>query len=198
MHFYINGEQVDVTLENEKTVGDVLKSFEQTCEQNSLTTIAIKLNGSTVPARQFDEASLQPLKEDTKLELTVISAQDVFDSLSSLITPFTDIKTDVENIPILLQSGKDSEVHKTITELADLIDQLCRSVTFSALFPEKLAIIKIGEKTTADFFADFSQILGDFKNALESKDTVTIGDLAEYEIGPRLSEIAETLKELHV
>ena len=31
MEFYVNNEKIDVQLENEKTVGDVLKSFELTC-----------------------------------------------------------------------------------------------------------------------------------------------------------------------
>lgn len=198
MNFYINGEQIDVTLENEKTVGDVLQSFEQTCEQNNAATIAIKVNEKTIGADDFDVTTLLPLKNDTKIEVTVITEQDVKDSLLSLQNPFIDIQKDIENIPVQLQSGKDAEAHKTITFLADLIDQLCHSVTFSALFPEKLAIIKIGDKSTGDFFADFSQVLGDFKSALESKDTVTIGDLAEYEICPRIASIAEALKEIHV
>ena len=44
MEFYINGELIDVTLENEKNISDVLKSFEITCEQNKLATIAISLS----------------------------------------------------------------------------------------------------------------------------------------------------------
>ena len=28
MDFYVNGEKIDVKLEDEKTIGDVLKSFE--------------------------------------------------------------------------------------------------------------------------------------------------------------------------
>ena len=35
MDFYVNGDKIDVQLEDEKTVGDVLKSFEITCEQNN-------------------------------------------------------------------------------------------------------------------------------------------------------------------
>ena len=32
MNFYVNGNKLDITLENEKTVGDVLKGFEEEAE----------------------------------------------------------------------------------------------------------------------------------------------------------------------
>ena len=53
-----------------------------------------------------------------------------------------------------------------------------------------------GNKTVGDFFQDFMPILSDFEQAVESGDTVLIGDLAEYEISPRLSAIAKTLNTL--
>ena len=33
IEFYINGQQVEVQIEDEQTVGDVLTSFEKTCER---------------------------------------------------------------------------------------------------------------------------------------------------------------------
>ena len=193
MDFYINGKLIDVTLEDEKTVGDVLLSFAKTCEENRAATVAINLDGKNIPAENFDEIAVQPLKPDTRLELTVISEYDVIESLSSLKKPFTDMQKDIMEIPLLLQKGEDPEAHKIITALADLIDQFCHAASFSALFPERFNVFKIGTKTLQDFFEDFSKILGDFKNALEAKDTVTIGDIAEYEICPRIADMAEAL-----
>ena len=40
------------------------------------------------------------------------------------------------------------------------------------------------------FLSSFSQILVDFEKALIDNDIVLIGDLAEYEIAPRLQSIA--------
>ena len=39
--FYINGDPVEVQLEGEETIGDVLKSFEITCEENAAAVIGI-------------------------------------------------------------------------------------------------------------------------------------------------------------
>ena len=57
MEFYVNNEKIDVQLENEKTVGDVLKSFELTCEQNNAAVIGININNKTITADIFDEES---------------------------------------------------------------------------------------------------------------------------------------------
>ena len=43
--FYINGDKIEVQLENEKTVGDVLHSFELTCEENNAAVIGITVDG---------------------------------------------------------------------------------------------------------------------------------------------------------
>lgn len=62
MEFYMNDEKIDVTLENEKTVGDVLKSFEITCEENNAAVIGIKINKENITADIFDEVSKKNLQ----------------------------------------------------------------------------------------------------------------------------------------
>ena len=47
-----------------------------------------------------------------------------------------------------------------------------------------------------DFFKEFSPVLLDYEQALQSNDTVLIGDLSEYEICPRLQAISEALKNI--
>ena len=46
------------------------------------------------------------------------------------------------------------------------------------------------------FFEEFSPILKDFEGAMESKDSVTVGDLSEYEISPRLKNVIQALQSL--
>ena len=83
-----------------------------------------------------------------------------------------------------------------ISALAAFLDKFCYTVTVSSLFPEKFASMKINGASIKEFFSDFSQILNDFKQAIEDKDTILMGDLAEYEISPRLSSISNAIKEI--
>ena len=86
IEFYINGQQVEVQLEDEQTIGDVLKSFEKTCEENEAAVIGIVVDGKQITADLFDEEAAKPLKADTKFEFSVVTEQSIKDSFAE----FTD------------------------------------------------------------------------------------------------------------
>lgn len=196
MEFYVNNEKLDIILENEKTVGDVLKSFEEECAKNNATTINIVLNGKNIGAEEFDSIFDEPLKEDTKLELIIVTQSEIKNSFQSQKEECNALSEQLQNLSVQLQSGKDKEATTLISKLADFIEKFCHSATLSALFPEFYSKLSIDGKSVNDFFQDFSQILNDFEQAIASKDTVLMGDLAEYEISPRLQSIAKTIEEL--
>jgi hypothetical protein len=191
MEFYVNNNKVDITLENEKTVGDILRGFETEFSKNDATTIAIVLNGHHVSAAEFDTFSAEPLTPDTKLELTIVTLDDIKNELSAESKAARILSQKLAQLPVQLQAGKDKEANMLIKDVADLIDQFCHTASLTALFPQVYTALIINEKNVADFFTDFAPILSDFEHALEAKDTVLIGDLAEYEISPRLQALAD-------
>lgn len=195
MELFVNGEKIDITLEDEKTVGEVLKSFEKEAEKSDATTIGIFLNGKKVLADDFDEASKTPLEENTKIELTVLSKQDVIDSLEKSKDKFSSLAQKLPEVPVALQVGKDKEANTVIAELAEAIDDFCHTAALSALFPEVYSSIVIDGKSVTEFFEEFAPIAADFEQSLETKDTVTSGDLCEYEIAPRLELIAKAIED---
>lgn len=196
MEFYVNGEKIDITLENEKTVGDILKSFEEEFAKNNATTVNIILNGKNIDAAHFDEETKKPVREIEKMELSVISQDEIQNSFEEEAKECSVLAEKLLAVPEKLQAGKDKEAGEMIALLADFIAKFCRTASLSSLFPEKYKNIEIDGKSIKDFFEDFNQILSDFEQAISSKDTVLIGDLAEYEISPRLTAIADSIKEL--
>ena len=195
MELFVNGEKIDITLEDEKTVGEVLKSFEKEAEKSDATTIGIFLNGKKVLADDFDEASKTPLEENTKIELTVLSKQDVIDSLEKSKDKFSSLAQKLPEVPVALQGGKDKEANTVIAELAEAIDDFCHTAALSALFPEVYSSIVIDGESVTEFFEEFAPIAADFEQSLETKDSVTSGDLCEYEIAPRLELIAKAIED---
>ena len=193
MELYVNGEKLDVTLENEKTVGEVLRSFEITCEENHMATIGIVLNGTQISADDFDRAAAELLTDSTKIELTVETEQEIKDAFITLGQKFRSLAAAMEEIPSKLQTNKADDSKSSITSLADTVDDFCHTATMSALFPETYGNLKINGNPLHEFFADFAQILADFQKAFVEKDIVSIGDIAEYEICPRLSAIADAI-----
>ncbi len=194
--FYINGQQVEVQIEDEQTIGDVLKSFEATCEENKAAVIGISVDGKQITAEIFDEEAAKPLGKDTKFEFSLVSENDIKASFAKLAELFSELAAQMESVPVALQSGKNLEVSESIKKLADSIEQFCHIATLASLFPETFTNISMNGINFKDFFADFSPILKDFEDALQNNDTVMLGDLSEYEICPRLKEISKALKEM--
>jgi len=194
--FYINGQKVDVQLEDEQTIGDVLKSFEKTCEDNQAAVIGISVDGKQITADLFDSEASKPLGKDTKFEFSIVTVNDIKASFAKLSELFDQLASQMEEVPVALQSGKNKEVSNSIAKLADSIDQFCHIATLASLFPETFTSSQLKGINIKDFFADFSPILKDFEDALQNNDTVMLGDLSEYEICPRLKEISKALKEM--
>ncbi len=195
MEFYLNDEKIDVTLEGEKTVGDVLKSFEITCEQNNAAVIGIQVNGKQITADLFDEEAKKELKDDTKFNFNVVTQQSIKESFKELSFLFKELALKLSEVPVALQSGRDKEAHTSIKNLADSIEEFCHIAALASLFQEYTSITIDGNPFN-EFFADFSPVLNDFEQALKTNDTVSIGDLAEYEICPRLNAISKSLENL--
>ncbi|MBQ2528674.1 MAG: hypothetical protein II584_05010 [Treponema sp.] len=193
MKLKVNDSPVDITLENEKTVGDFLKSFEEAIEKEDATTTGIVLNGKSVSAEDIDDIQKEPLEDDTSIELTVISKAQILDSFGDSARTLTALNENMGEISVLIQSGKDGEAFAIINTLADEMAKFVRVARLSVLFPDLYEKITMDGKDLSDFFEDFYGILKDFEQALSEKDTVTVGDLAEYEISPRLQQIIDSL-----
>lgn len=196
VELYINGQLVDVKIEDEETIGDVLQSFEMTCEQNDAAVIGITVDGKQITAEIFDQEAEKELGENTKFEFAVVTKNDIKASFKKLAELFNELSLQMEQVPVELQNGKNKEVSLSIKQLADNIDQFCHVATLATLFPETFKTPEIGGMTFDDFFKDFAPILKDFEDALQNNDSVMIGDLSEYEICPRLQSISETLKNM--
>jgi len=194
--FYINGQKVDVQLEDEQTIGDVLKSFEKTCEENKAAVIGITVDEKQITADIFDEEASKPLGKDTKFEFSIVTENDIKASFAKLSELFNELALQMEEVPVALQSGKNLEVSESIKKLADSIDQFCHIATLASLFPETFSSESLNGINFKDFFAEFSPILKDFEDALQNNDTVMLGDLSEYEICPRLKDISKALQNM--
>ena len=193
IEFYINGQQVEVQIEDEQTTGDVLRSFEATCEENEAAVIGISVDGKKITADIFDEEAQKPLGANTKFEFSIITKNEIKASFEKLSELFSELAAQMEGVPVALQSGKNLEVSDSIKKLADSIEQFCHIATLASLFPESFKDISLNGMNFKEFFADFSPILKDFEDALQNNDTVMLGDLSEYEICPRLKEISKAL-----
>lgn len=195
IEFYINGQKVDVQIEDEQTIGDVLKSFQQTCEENEAAVIGITVNNTQITAETFDTEAAKTIGANDKFEFSIVTKNDIKASFYKLAELFEQLAAEMEQVPVSLQNGKNIEVSNSIKNLADSIDQFCHVATLASLFPETFNASTISFNFN-DFMTEFSPILKDFEEALQNNDSVMLGDLSEYEICPRLHSMSEALKKI--
>lgn len=195
MEIHINGEKIDARIEDEKTVGDILKAFEIDCQKQDAAVVGILIDGKKITAENFDEEAKHELSGNEKFEFDVVTKNSLKEEFKGLSIVFRELSKKMENVPLALQTGKDNEANGDIKILANAVENFCHTATFASLF-EEFSLIRVEEKPLSEFFADFSPILEDFEEALKTGDTVGIGDLAEYEICPRLKSLADALEEI--
>ncbi|MBR5097061.1 MAG: hypothetical protein IK094_08165, partial [Treponema sp.] len=120
MELYLNDQKLDITLEDEKTVGDVLRSFEQTASQNKCATIGIKVDGKEIKAEDFDKAADMPIDSAKRIDLAVVSEDAVADAFKNASANIKDTVELLTQIPAQLQHGGDSKAKASIARLADV------------------------------------------------------------------------------
>lgn len=195
MKIFINDEELDFTLENEKTCGDILNQLEIEFEKNNGTIFSIKINDKEIGAEEIEKISAKPIEEIENINIVSIFASDIIQSFKSLCPKIEEINKDFEDLPIYLQGTNQGKIPGILTKFADIFDNLCHVISLTPLFPETFNNIKIDDKNFSDFIKEFSPFLVDFENAIKENDTVTIGDIAEYEIKPRFESLINVIKE---
>lgn len=93
----------------------------------------------------------------------------------------------MENLPLDLQTGKDRQAMETLQWFTVIMGKLFR------LLP-MLNFLDIKTDSFKPFLEEIGSILQELLKAYENKDTVLVGDLAEYEIVPRLGSLQEALE----
>jgi hypothetical protein len=101
----------------------------------------------------------------------------------SLEAQVVDVNERLETLPLDMQTGKDKQAAETID-------------AFSTLAEKMFGLIRLVPQTSCGdaVLDEFNAALKEFLAAYENKDMVLIGDLAEYELAPRLSSIYNDIK----
>jgi hypothetical protein len=98
----------------------------------------------------------------------------------------------LEELPLDIQTGKDGRAAETVTLFSNAAEKLFR---LHFIFQSRGKFIDTVDSVPVnDFFEDFNTALKELLAAFTGKDSVLVGDLAEYELAPRLRAFYAALK----
>ncbi|MDR2374861.1 MAG: hypothetical protein LBD96_00310 [Treponema sp.] len=272
MNITIDGKLADITLEQEKTIGDVLSALENWLRGSGYRLSGIRVNGETVGEATLDhffnrdistvqtldlqtsswaehaiqsivslygmlerlEKSAYTEREALRAEWTALPgarflraelpelgamAEQSFagegaapgelrsileERLRELENPRGELAASesliealagrLEELPLDIQTGKDRRAAETMSLFSTIAEKLVRLfnlLKIEGLFPENITIEGV---PVVDYIGKFDSILKDLIRAYEERDTVLVGDLAEYELAPRLLQFYTAIK----
>jgi len=108
---------------------------------------------------------------------------DEIDRASAIVA---EVCARLEELPLDIQTGKDARAAETVSIFSGVAEKVFRiyGILESSGFP--VGEIKVGDSPVTDYMAEFHAALRELLGAYEQQDSVLVGDLAEYEMAPRL------------
>ena len=137
--------------------------------------------GKTFSGEGSGPAVLRTVVEERMRELREPDAE--MDRISGLVA---DVCARLEELPLDVQTGKDARAAETVSLFSGIAEKVLRiyGILGRDGFHDEAA--KVGELPMSDYVAEFHSALSELLNAYEQNDSVLVGDIAEYEISPRL------------
>jgi len=125
--------------------------------------------------------ALRPVIEERLRELK--EPMKEMDGVSAIVA---DICARLEEFPLDIQTGKDARAAETISVFSGVAEKVFRiyGILSGSGFP--VGEIKVGDSPITDYMTEFHASLMELLGAYERSDTVLVGDIAEYEMAPRL------------
>ena len=179
----INGEELSYTLENEKTLGEVLGGIEEACCREHETIVQVTVDGKELASQELDLLFTQPVDTDITIELSTFSGAEIRNYMKGLTQDLSKYADDFEQIPVYMQTGKDVQALNLLGTFSEKLNELYRSLLLSDI--TQLPIdIQIEEKSIHEYQKEITALLHDIVSSIEEKDIIQVGDLAEYELAP--------------
>ena len=179
----INGEELLYTLENEKTLGEVLGSIEDACSKEHQTIVQVAVDGKALVSKELDVLFKQPVDTDITIELSTFSGAEIRNYMKSLTQELSEYADAFEQIPVYMQTGKDAQALNLLGTFSEKLNELYRSLLLSDI-TELPVDIQIEGKSFHEYQKEITGLLQDIVASIEEKDIIQVGDLAEYELAP--------------
>ncbi|MDR0709462.1 MAG: hypothetical protein LBF77_05295, partial [Spirochaetaceae bacterium] len=93
------------------------------------------------------------------------------------------------DLPLDIQTGKDRRAAETVQLFSTAAGKLLRLLGLLKLEGHSPEILTVDGVPIFEYIGEFESTLKELATAYEAKDAVLVGDLAEYELAPRLLKL---------
>jgi hypothetical protein len=140
---------------------------------------------------QILDGKILPEKALPLITERIRELQDPVSEIKASSPAITEIAKRLEDLPLDVQTGKDARAAETIALFSGVTEKLFRLLYI-------LRRCGVAVESMGVFLDEFGSAVKELHSAYANKDTVLVGDLAEYEMAPKLLEFSSLLGGLAV
>ncbi|MGP1575994.1 MAG: hypothetical protein ACTTH7_00630 [Treponema sp.] len=183
MTISLNGTPITYTLENEKTIGEVLGAIEAACKQENETVIAVYVDDKELTAEELEALFTQPVDNGHTIELRTVSGVQVRSYMQELVSVLTEYIHEFEKISVYMQTNEESKVFELLQQFSQKLNEFYRCFLLFDITNIPVDI-EIEGRQMQEYQKDITAFMQDIISAIEEKDIIQVGDIAEYELSP--------------
>lgn len=148
----------------------------------------------TCTGRALKAEGAAPEEAGTIIDERIRELEDPSAELQKMEGLVEEIVRRLEDLPLDIQTGKDGRAAETVAVFSSIAEKVFRLLYLLKGRGADLDSIIIDSLSMPEFMGEFSAALKELLAAYEAKDVVLVGDLAEYELAPRLLKWYSALK----
>ncbi len=156
-----------------------------------------------IVAQAIDTSNAPEAGEKTSAEMagTLVHArmaetEHPEEALTVLVRNVEELIPLLENLPLSLQTGNDAEASATLSRFVRTAESLIRLVPLLKAAGVPVDSMLVDNKAFPSWIEELLGVLTELVEGYTNGDIILVGDLAEYEIAPRLAALAPALDAL--
>ncbi|MCD6574547.1 hypothetical protein J7K97_02575 [Candidatus Aerophobetes bacterium] len=197
MKIIIDGYEDLVIPEEDETLGELLVQLESWINENKRVVIQVRLEGKSLSEEDKKILFNKKVSEFKTLELYTANLwQWAINSLEEIKSYLPEIAKEVEKVSLLIQKGNHKSAFSLLERCIGLWDEANEvlekiekifALDYTKIFLERNVLWKV-EKIV--------QFLKEAKRAIKDNDLLTLADVLEYELAPRIREERKLVGEI--
>ncbi len=197
MKITIDGRDDILSTDNGYAMGEILKQVEAYLLKQGLRSTNRKLDGKEID-RQDAALLKSPVDDFEMLEIKTIEVRkQALRALSEVRSHLPGIIQKIKGVSEEIQSGNLIQGYKMLGSCAEMMNIIVRVIEeVRSLMGIEMSVLETKSGSAIKLLEDVRDVLRETKAALDSHDTVTVADLMEYELAPKINGWDRVLEQL--
>jgi len=198
MKIIIDGYEDLVLADENETLGQLIVQLEEWIKDNKRVIVQAKLEGKSLSEKDKKVLLDRKVSEFKILELSTANLwQWAIDSLEDIKIYLPEIARQMERVSFLIQQGNYGSAFSLLGRYTGLWDEVNEALgKIEKIFALDYAQILLKEEKTSYETRQIVQFLKKAKRAIRDNDVLTLADVLEYELAPRIREEKRVVEEM--